>query len=416
MHSWPIMVESMSAKNSLFRRAASWTTRSTGRQRFAHPNDERAVVVFAPAKTMSAATPGSSHRVCRAPHDSARVLSAIGARGDGNKGRNEHEGYHAGGADRRATASGKSALALAIAEALAGWWSMPTRCRSTATAHPHRSSAPRSCASSAPSLRPRRRRQELFGRLLGEARDGSAAGRALQQDAGLRRRNRLGFKALTGGLADFPPIPVEVRKTVRERAGRRNPAGAARPTRAPRCRDGGATETGRQGNGVARALEVVLATGRPLSDWHREHGPPLLDPAQTVKPFVASDRANSIARIDARFDAMLAAGALDEVSRSADAALDPQLPIMKAHGVPWLIRHLAGGLTLAKKPRARSSTFVTMPSGSTRGFGISWRTGPRSRRECARPDLANRRALTPNPARGRHREPGREHPPTGRIS
>jgi tRNA dimethylallyltransferase len=53
-------------------------------------------------------------------------------------------------------------------------------------------------------------------------------------------------------------------------------------------------------------------------------------------------------RIDARFDAMLAAGALEEVRSLATRRLDPTLPAMKAHGVPWLIRHLAGEITLAE--------------------------------------------------------------------
>ena len=52
------------------------------------------------------------------------------------------------------------------------------------------------------------------------------------------------------------------------------------------------------------------------------------------------------ARIDARFDAMLQAGALEEVARLAARKLDPLLPAMKAHGVPALIRHLAGEIAL----------------------------------------------------------------------
>ena len=62
--------------------------------------------------------------------------------------------------------------------------------------------------------------------------------------------------------------------------------------------------------------------------------------------FLTPDRAELYRRIDARFDAMLAAGALDEV-RALDARhLDPLLPAMKAHGVPWLRRHLAGEISL----------------------------------------------------------------------
>ena len=59
------------------------------------------------------------------------------------------------------------------------------------------------------------------------------------------------------------------------------------------------------------------------------------------------DRDELARRIDARFDAMMAAGALDEVRALAARQLNPSLPAMKAHGVPWLIRHLAGEVTLA---------------------------------------------------------------------
>jgi tRNA dimethylallyltransferase len=45
---------------------------------------------------------------------------------------------------------------------------------------------------------------------------------------------------------------------------------------------------------------------------------------------------------------MLAAGALEEVRALAARKLDPLLPAMKAHGVPWLTRHLAGEITLAQ--------------------------------------------------------------------
>jgi tRNA dimethylallyltransferase len=66
-----------------------------------------------------------------------------------------------------------------------------------------------------------------------------------------------------------------------------------------------------------------------------------------VRIFLAPDRPELYRRIDARFDGMIAAGALEEV-RALDArGLDPLLPAMKAHGVPWLRRHLAGEITLA---------------------------------------------------------------------
>jgi tRNA dimethylallyltransferase len=60
------------------------------------------------------------------------------------------------------------------------------------------------------------------------------------------------------------------------------------------------------------------------------------------------DRKELLRRIDARFDTMIAAGALEEVRALAARHLDPALPAMKAHGVPWLIRHLNGEITLAE--------------------------------------------------------------------
>src|SRR6266850_4761301 len=73
--------------------------------------------------------------------------------------------------------------------------------------------------------------------------------------------------------------------------------------------------------------------------------------------FIAPDRAALYGRIDARFAAMLAGGALDEVRKLAARRLDPLLPAMKAHGVPWLIRHLAGEMSLAAAAdKARQDT------------------------------------------------------------
>ena len=59
---------------------------------------------------------------------------------------------------------------------------------------------------------------------------------------------------------------------------------------------------------ITRALEVVLATGRSLSDWHGEGMPPPIDAARAVKLFLDVERAELYRRIDARFDAMLAVG------------------------------------------------------------------------------------------------------------
>jgi tRNA dimethylallyltransferase len=152
------------------------------------------------------------------------------------------------------------------------------------------------------------------------------------------------FKALTRGLSAVPPIPPEIRQGARARLERdgvealhaelaqRDPATAERLKPRDRTR-------------IARALEVVEATGRSLTDWHREGLPPLLPPGQFRALFLAPDRDQLYTRIDARYDAMLAAGALEEVAALAARHLDPLLPAMKAHGVPVLIRHLKGEIT-----------------------------------------------------------------------
>jgi tRNA dimethylallyltransferase len=152
------------------------------------------------------------------------------------------------------------------------------------------------------------------------------------------------FKALTAGLAAVPPIPADIRAAVRARLEqhgaaslhaelqRRDPPAAGRLNVNDRTR-------------IARALEVVEATGRSLLDWQREGLPAVISP-DTPRVFIAPDRAALYARIDARFDTMLAGGALDEVRALAARKLDPLLPAMKAHGVPWLTRHLAGDIPL----------------------------------------------------------------------
>ncbi len=153
------------------------------------------------------------------------------------------------------------------------------------------------------------------------------------------------FKALTAGLAAVPAIPGGIREQVRSRLMsegvralyaellERDPQTAHRLMPNDRAR-------------IARALEVMLATGRSLSDWHREGMPPLIDAGKTAKVFITCERDELVRRIQARFAAMLEAGALEEVRRLAARQLDPSLPAMKAHGVPWLIRHLNGEITL----------------------------------------------------------------------
>jgi tRNA dimethylallyltransferase len=142
-----------------------------------------------------------------------------------------------------------------------------------------------------------------------------------------------------------PPVPAAIRDSVRSRLAaegapalhaelkQRDPAAAARLSPGDRAR-------------VTRALEVVLATGRSLLDWHDAGNPATIDLNRVAKIFLNPDREALFARIDARFESMMAAGALEEVRALAARHLDPMLPAMKAHGVPWLVRHLDGDIPL----------------------------------------------------------------------
>ena len=148
------------------------------------------------------------------------------------------------------------------------------------------------------------------------------------------------FKALTRGLSAVPPIPPEIREGVRARLERdgvealhaelaqRDPASAERLKPRDRTR-------------IARALEVVEATGRSLTDWHRDGLPPLLPPGQFRALFLEPERDAAVCadRCAFRCDAARPAR-WTRSRRSAARKLDPLLPAMKAHGVPALIRHL----------------------------------------------------------------------------
>ncbi len=155
------------------------------------------------------------------------------------------------------------------------------------------------------------------------------------------------FKALTQGMSAIPPVPEEVRATVRSRSAgvpaadlhaslmRRDPATAVRlrPTDPQR---------------ILRAFEVFEATGKSLVSFHATRAPPLLNAKDVFAVFLATEREELKARINARFEVMLQAGALQEAARLRERHLDRALPVMRAHGVPHLIAHLNGELSLTE--------------------------------------------------------------------
>jgi tRNA dimethylallyltransferase len=248
------------------------------------------------------------------------------------------------------TASGKSALALALAEKLGGVIvnadSMQVyrdlrviTARPTPEEEAHEPHRLYGHVDAAVNFSVGRWRTEAADVVAAIKRDGRVA--IVVGGTGLY------FNALTRGLAAVPPIPAHIRSEVRGRLEsegvealhaeltQRDPATAARLMPRDRAR-------------VSRALEVVLATGRSLTQWHDDNMPAGVDASRAAKIFLMPDRDELLRRIDARFDAMMAAGALEEVRALAARKLDPNLPAMKAHGVPWLIRHLNGEIALAE--------------------------------------------------------------------
>jgi tRNA dimethylallyltransferase len=97
---------------------------------------------------------------------------------------------------------------------------------------------------------------------------------------------------------------------------------------------------------LQRAVAVKLATGKNLGDWQRETTLPLLPPGSWNALFLAPDRAKLYQRINARFHAMIEAGAMDEVKAIAAMSLPRNRGIMKSHGMPHLLAHLRGEISL----------------------------------------------------------------------
>jgi tRNA dimethylallyltransferase len=165
------------------------------------------------------------------------------------------------------------------------------------------------------------------------------------------------FKALTQGLSAMPQVPAEIRARLRDWAcGQETPElHAALAARDPLTASG-LLPSDRQR--VIRALEIVEATSRPLAEWQAgDRDAALLDIDSCAAVFLAPERDTLRARIEARFDDMLANGALDEVRALAERGLDPALPAMRAHGVPWLIAHLRGEIGLDQAAeRAKADT------------------------------------------------------------
>jgi tRNA dimethylallyltransferase len=153
------------------------------------------------------------------------------------------------------------------------------------------------------------------------------------------------FKALLEGLSPVPATDPDVREYWREQA-RLRPAPELHALLTERDPETAGRLMPTDPQRIVRALEVLESTGRSLSDWQKQPGEPVLHEADTVRLLVLPERATQGARIDARFEAMIAAGVVEEVRALVALGYSPELPIMRAHGVPALAAHLAGQLTL----------------------------------------------------------------------
>ncbi len=176
------------------------------------------------------------------------------------------------------------------------------------------------------------------------------------------------FKVLEEGLAEIPPIPAAIKTYWCEAQGdlhtrllKRDPAMAARLNPADRQR-------------ITRALEVHDATAKSLLWWQEQgHAAALLKNVDAERLYMNVDRQELYARAGRRFDLMVQNGALDEVRNLP--VLPPSQPIMKAIGVPELMAHQAGVMSLAEATeKAKTSTrnFIKRQLTWSRGQMTGW--------------------------------------------
>ncbi|MEM9764112.1 MAG: tRNA (adenosine(37)-N6)-dimethylallyltransferase MiaA [Pseudomonadota bacterium] len=252
------------------------------------------------------------------------------------------------------TASGKSGLALALAERLGGW---------VINADSQQVYAAWRVLSARPSAEDEARApHHLYGHLPLET-PHSAGAWLREVDTVLAQAARAGaraivtggtglnFRALTEGLSEIPATPTAIRAqftALLERDGltecaavlrRRDPETAEKIDLANPAR-------------VQRALEVLEATGRGLSAWQAATPPPLLPSSRAIRLVIDAPADWSDQRIAARFDAMLAGGAIEEVAAVLATGADPSLPGMKAIGVAEIGKYLRGEATLEETAAA----------------------------------------------------------------
>jgi tRNA dimethylallyltransferase len=149
------------------------------------------------------------------------------------------------------------------------------------------------------------------------------------------------FRALVEGISEMPEIEPDVRERWRYRLGEEGPARLHQILTREDARAAMSLKPS-DGQRIVRALEVLESSGRSILDWQAERGTPLIDRRSARLLVVEPERAALVGRIDARFDHMIGAGALAEVDALTALDLDPALPAMKAIGVRELQAAQAG--------------------------------------------------------------------------
>lgn len=241
------------------------------------------------------------------------------------------------------TASGKSALALALAERSGGV------IINADSAQVYRDLPVLSAAPSADELR--RAEHRLYGFLDGaEACSAARWAASAKIEIGVACEHGrlpilvggtgLYLRTLLDGIAPVPAIRPEIRDEVRQTPveDNRRRLSDLDPQAVERLN---ASDTSR----IARALEVVLSTGRTLAEWQRQRvggigGDLALRPLILLPP-----RSWLYERCDARFAQMVDSGAIEEVRALLDRGLDPNLPVMRAIGVREIATYLSGEQT-----------------------------------------------------------------------
>ncbi|MEM8695859.1 MAG: tRNA (adenosine(37)-N6)-dimethylallyltransferase MiaA [Pseudomonadota bacterium] len=146
-------------------------------------------------------------------------------------------------------------------------------------------------------------------------------------------------RTLLEGLAPIPEIDVDIRAQIRglpvaeafAALEREDPVSAARLNAADTTR-------------VARALEVIRATGRTIAEWQKEKSGGIATDILLTPLILLPDRDWLYERCDRRFAGMFESGAIEEVEALLERELDPSLPIMRAIGVPEIADFLSGDL------------------------------------------------------------------------